>query len=98
MPGHKGGRGTHPLALELIGATAWRADLSELSGFDYLHAASGRIAAEFVIPYPPGIPLQVPGEIIDDTSLRQIGALRGAGCDMVGPADRALNTLRVLHN
>lgn len=30
-------------------------------------AALGRICAEFVIPYPPGIPLLVPGEVITES-------------------------------
>jgi lysine decarboxylase len=30
-----------------------------------LAAAAGRIAAEPICPYPPGIPLLVPGERID---------------------------------
>jgi arginine/lysine/ornithine decarboxylase len=28
--------------------------------------AVGRIAADFVVPYPPGIPLLVPGEMISE--------------------------------
>jgi arginine decarboxylase len=31
-----------------------------------LDKAVGRLAAEFVTPYPPGIPLFVPGERITD--------------------------------
>jgi lysine decarboxylase len=40
---------------------AWRAAGSWLP----LRAAVGRIAAEPLVPYPPGIPLLVPGERID---------------------------------
>jgi arginine/lysine/ornithine decarboxylase len=29
-----------------------------------LEAAVGRICGEFVVPYPPGIPIVVPGELI----------------------------------
>jgi lysine decarboxylase len=43
-----------------IGA-AWRAPAEAVS----LAAAVGRIAAEPLCPYPPGIPLLVPGERID---------------------------------
>ena len=60
------------------------------------YAAAGRVAAEFVIPYPPGIPLVVPGEVIDDAVLRSIDKLRTAGCNIVGPADPTSATLRVL--
>ncbi|GAC1535072.1 MAG: aminotransferase class I/II-fold pyridoxal phosphate-dependent enzyme [Acidimicrobiales bacterium] len=41
MPAHKGGRGAPPLARELLGTAAFVADLSELGGFDYLHAPTG---------------------------------------------------------
>jgi arginine/lysine/ornithine decarboxylase len=58
--------------------------------------AAGRVAAEYVIPYPPGIPLLVPGEVIDDTVLQAIETLSGAGCNIVGPADASGGTLRVL--
>ncbi|BEV36428.1 aminotransferase class I/II-fold pyridoxal phosphate-dependent enzyme [Synechococcus sp. M16CYN] len=42
-------------------SNAWRCR-SELVRFDH---AEGRIAAELVCPYPPGIPLVVPGEKLD---------------------------------
>ena len=45
------------LPLEL----AWRAPSEALSW----ERAGGRIAAETVCPYPPGIPLLIPGERID---------------------------------
>lgn len=59
---------------------------------------AGRIAAEFVIPYPPGIPLLVPGEIIENDVLQVIDTLCAAGCNMVGPADASAATLRVLRH
>lgn len=59
-------------------------------------AATGRVAAEFVIPYPPGIPLLVPGEIIDARTLQLMATLRDAGCAIVGPADASAGTLRVV--
>ena len=40
---------------------AWRADVALVS----LAAAAGRLAAEPLCPYPPGIPLLIPGERID---------------------------------
>ncbi|MFN6356621.1 MAG: lysine decarboxylase [Cyanobacteriota bacterium] len=56
-----------PPPLPLVGrlavpiGVAWRAGGSWLP----LRAAVGRIAAEPLVPYPPGIPLLVPGERID---------------------------------
>ena len=40
MPGHKHGRGAPPLGIELLGSQVYNADLSEMGGFDYLHAPS----------------------------------------------------------
>ncbi|MCU1449903.1 MAG: Arginine decarboxylase [Acidimicrobiales bacterium] len=44
MPGHKSGRGASALAHELLGSAAFEADLSEVGGFDYLHAPTGALA------------------------------------------------------
>lgn len=37
--------------------------------------AKGRVALEYVWAYPPGVPLIIPGEIIDDELISQINAL-----------------------
>ena len=47
----------------------------------------GRICAEYVIPYPPGIPLLVPGEEITADALTALAAFRSAGAKVVGPDD-----------
>ena len=45
MPGHKQRLAAlHPLAGEILGAAAIRADVSEMGGFDYLHSPEGRLA------------------------------------------------------
>ncbi|HEY4553988.1 MAG TPA: aminotransferase class I/II-fold pyridoxal phosphate-dependent enzyme [Bacillaceae bacterium] len=41
-----------------------------------LQESEGRIAAKMVIPYPPGIPLLLPGETITSAHLQQIQMLR----------------------
>jgi arginine/lysine/ornithine decarboxylase len=45
--------------------------------------SEGRIAAEFVTPYPPGIPLLVPGERISRSVLLALGAYAGRGCGIL---------------
>jgi arginine decarboxylase len=42
--------------------------------------AIGRVSAELIAPYPPGIPVVVPGEVLTEDTLR---ALRGAAADGV---------------
>ena len=50
---------------ELLPALAVRAQACELS----LEDSGGRIAAEMICPYPPGIPLLIPGERIESDRL-----------------------------
>lgn len=49
-----------------------------------LTEAAGRIAAEYVYLYPPGVPLLVPGEQIDEDALQQILHWERAGMDIAG--------------
>ena len=61
-----------------------------------LAGSVGRIAAELVTPYPPGIPVLVPGEVID---AEQVGYLRRAlraGVHMHGAADPTLSRVQVM--
>ncbi|NGZ78111.1 aminotransferase class I/II-fold pyridoxal phosphate-dependent enzyme [Saccharibacillus alkalitolerans] len=57
--------------------------------------ASGRIAAEMIVPYPPGIPLIYEGERITASAAEQLIRLREAGARFQGAADGTLTTLRV---
>ena len=59
-------------------------------------AAAGRVVAEYVIPYPPGVPLAVPGERLDAELLATLAGLHTAGARIVGPVDRSGATLRCL--
>ena len=61
-----------------------------------LEKAVGRVSAETISPYPPGIPLVVPGERLDREAVRAIRALQAAGCRIQGPEDASLETLRVV--
>ncbi len=55
----------------------------------------GRIAAEFVMCYPPGIPILAPGERIHEGILDYIESAMAHGASMTGPADPSLETLQV---
>ncbi|SIT93427.1 aminotransferase class I/II-fold pyridoxal phosphate-dependent enzyme [Edaphobacillus lindanitolerans] len=46
--------------------------------------AEGRISASSLIPYPPGIPLVLPGERITGETVSRIGILLGAGVPFQG--------------
>ncbi|MBD2627952.1 aminotransferase class I/II-fold pyridoxal phosphate-dependent enzyme [Trichormus variabilis] len=56
----------------------------------------GRICAEIVCPYPPGIPLLMPGELITKASLDDIQQIAELGGLITGCADETLKTLKVV--
>ncbi len=58
--------------------------------------AAGRVCAELVTPYPPGIPLLVPGELISDEIVTWLVAAVDAGVHLHGPDDPMVTSLRVL--
>jgi lysine decarboxylase len=62
-----------------------------------LTLAVGEVAAEAVIPYPPGIPVLTPGEIISAIKVDCLREGIAAGMHVRGAADTTLQTLRVIH-
>lgn len=58
--------------------------------------AVGRVSAELVAPYPPGIPVLAPGERITDESLGALRHARRAGVRIAYAADPTLATVRVI--
>jgi arginine decarboxylase len=55
-----------------------------------------RICAEIVCPYPPGIPVLMPGEIITHDALEYLRQIQRMGGFISGCADSSLNTLKVV--
>ena len=73
----RGRKGTQAEFTKLLFAPAQRAMLPRdayMSDHDSLplYDAVGRTCAEVVAPYPPGIPLLYPGEVIDREKIRVI--------------------------
>jgi lysine decarboxylase len=61
--------------------------------------AAGRVAAELVAPYPPGIPAIVPGEVLTAQVLESLGAAAAAGVRVAYAADPTVATVQVVaHN
>ncbi|MER6623660.1 ornithine decarboxylase [Streptomyces sp. NPDC000931] len=58
--------------------------------------AAGRIAAEMVTPYPPGIPAVLPGERLTEPVLRYLRTGLAAGMHLPDPSDPGLDTVRVV--
>lgn len=60
-----------------------------------IDAVIGRVCAEVVTPYPPGIPALMPGERITDSIRRELLAVHAAGCP-ISAADPTLRSMRVV--
>lgn len=71
---------------------AFYADKESLS----IEETEGRICSEFVMCYPPGIPILAPGERITRRILDYISYAKEKGCSMTGPEDAAIERLNVL--
>jgi len=58
--------------------------------------APGRISAELIAAYPPGVPILAPGELITPDLLAALHQLAAEGTRIAYAADPTLRTLRVL--
>ena len=57
---------------------------------------AGRVCSEFVMCYPPGIPILAPGELITEEILTYIRYAKKKGCSMTGPEDMDIRYLNVM--
>jgi len=58
--------------------------------------SAGRICAEVITPYPPGIPVVSPGEEITPEIVAYLDLEKKAGVKMQGPYDSELRSIRVV--
>lgn len=61
-----------------------------------LRQTVGRVCSEFVMCYPPGIPILAPGERITSEILDYIEYAKAKGCSMTGPEDPDILSLNVI--
>jgi arginine decarboxylase len=61
-------------------------------------AAAGRVAAEQITPYPPGVPAILPGERINAAVIQYLRTGVAAGMVLPDPADPSMKTIRVVAN
>lgn len=61
-----------------------------------IEETAGRVCSEFVMCYPPGIPILAPGERITRPILDYIAYAKEKGCSMTGPEDSKIECLNVL--
>lgn len=58
--------------------------------------SAGRIIAEFVMVYPPGIPIFIPGEIITEENINYIQENIDVGLPVQGPEDETFQAILVI--
>ena len=61
-----------------------------------LAESAGKVCSEFVMCYPPGIPILAPGERITQEILDYIEYARIKGCSLTGPEDPEIRNINVL--
>jgi arginine decarboxylase len=58
--------------------------------------AIGKISAESICPYPPGIPVLIPGEIITSEAIDYLRSILDLGGEVVGCSNPDLETIRTV--
>lgn len=61
-----------------------------------IETSAGRISGEFVMCYPPGIPILAPGEMITEEILDYISYSKERGCVLTGAEDMNTERIRVM--
>ncbi len=61
-----------------------------------IEAAIGQVSAELICPYPPGIPVLMPGERITAGAIGYLQQIIAAGGQVTGAEDSTLETIRVI--
>jgi len=73
---------------------AFYADKQEMK----LEDAAGQISCEYVMSYPPGIPILAPGEMITQEIIEHINYAKEKGCYLMGTEDSKINYIFVVKN
>mmetsp|Transcript_37878 Transcript_37878/g.107016 ORF Transcript_37878/g.107016 Transcript_37878/m.107016 type:complete len:447 (-) Transcript_37878:199-1539(-) len=60
------------------------------------HSAEGRISGELLCPYPPGIPVVLPGERLTAQALRQLEEIKRTGGKIMGCSDGDMSSILVI--
>jgi arginine/lysine/ornithine decarboxylase len=61
-----------------------------------LEDSVGCVCSEFIMCYPPGIPILAPGERVTEEIIRYIAYAKAKGCSMTGPEDPEINNINIL--
>lgn len=61
-----------------------------------IEQAIDRVSAELICPYPPGIPVLMPGEQVTESAIAMLKTVLNSGGFIAGCSDPSLGTLRVI--
>ena len=61
-----------------------------------LEESAGYVCSEFVMCYPPGIPILAPGERITGAILDYIAYAKAKGCSLTGPEDPTIEHINII--
>jgi arginine decarboxylase len=90
----------HPLAARVAGRLP-EMDMTPRDAFYSkqktipLAQAMHRVASEIITPYPPGIPVMMPGERFDHDTIEFLESIKRSGCP-ISAVDPSINTVRVV--
>ena len=56
--------------------------------------AIGKIVAESIVPYPPGVPMLIMGEVIEEKHIKLINEYRKNGVDIIGIKDNKVKVIK----
>lgn len=61
-----------------------------------LEESIGYISGEYLTPYPPGVPILIPGEIIDENMIRYVREMIFRGIEIIGLKDQNCEFIEVI--
>ena len=61
-----------------------------------LDDTNGRVAGDYLYKYPPGIPLVVPGEIVNETVINEVKKSIESGLQIKGIKDKISSGIKVI--
>ncbi len=78
--------------LSLIPRTAYFSNTAEVD----FSCCRGKISAEVIAPYPPGIACLLPGEVISDNMYEYLEYLKKSKIPLYGPGDSSLTRVKII--
>lgn len=95
-PGKEDNREDIPLPPEpQLSLTPRAAFFSNTAEVDFT-SCRGKISAEIIAPYPPGVPCLLPGEVISDNVYQYLEYLKKHKTPLYGPSDSSLTRVKII--